>query len=108
MTATITYLYAAVPVVVLIGWVPQIVALFRNPSSGREVSVVTWLIWGSTGLVGTTYSIIVLQDILTSLLFTANLIGQVTMISFAVIARVHAKNRKNYSHSSSSSDPDFS
>jgi uncharacterized membrane protein HdeD (DUF308 family) len=88
MIQFLTYLYAVVPIVVIIGWIPQIVAIFRNPRSARGMSIGTWATWTVSGLVGTLYGVFVLGDFLVTLTFLANFIGQATILSFAIWARV--------------------
>lgn len=62
MTQFLTYLYAIVPAFVIIGWIPQLVALFRDLHSARGMSVGTWAI-------------------------LANFIGQATILGFAIWAK---------------------
>lgn len=84
----ISWAYAFVPVVVIVGWLPQIVTLIRNPASAHGMSVGTWAIWTVSGAVGTIYGIVVLSDVLVTLTFAANFAGQVTILGFALWAKI--------------------
>lgn len=87
-TAVLSALYATVPVLSTVGWVPQLWKLFRHPRAGAGSSVPTWALWSFTGVVSFCYATVVVGDALLSSTLGVNAIGTLLVFAFAVNARL--------------------
>lgn len=86
----IGFLYSLVGVIALIGYMPQIITLWKAKNPCTDVSIPTWLIWISTWIVSLIYGITELGDIKFSMIATINIVGH------AIIIGLTLKNRYFY------------
>ncbi len=86
----LVWLYALVPVVSAVAWVPQIVRLLRYPQLASGMSLWTWAVWTGTALVGLAYVLWVVGDALLVAVFAVNAVGQVVVLVCAVLARLRS------------------
>lgn len=86
----IGFLYSLVGVVALIGYMPQIITLWRAKNPCRDVSVPTWAIWISTWIVSLVYGITALGD------FKFIMVALVNVVGHGLIIILTLKNRYVY------------
>ena len=92
----ISVLYSTVGVVLLIGFIPQILRLIRTHTDCRDISISTWMIWNYTACVSLIYSIIVLPDLKFALVNAVNVMGVNSIIALTLYKRhIHKKNSRS-------------
>lgn len=85
------FLYPIVPLVGLMGFVPQIIAIIKTDTALRSFSISTWLMWLSTWCISFGYGALCIQDMLFCITCAMNIIAHVF-----IIALVFVKRRNNY------------
>ena len=58
----ISILYATVPAVIFLGYLPQIAQLIRAKNDCRDISLLAWVMWDYVLIVSVLYGIYVLDD----------------------------------------------
>jgi uncharacterized protein with PQ loop repeat len=67
-------LYSTVGLIVMLGYMPQIVRLWRTRSDCTDISVLTWMIWNYTAFISLLYSVFEIGDLKFSLVNAVNFI----------------------------------
>ncbi|MDP7141687.1 MAG: hypothetical protein QF692_02015 [Alphaproteobacteria bacterium] len=82
-----TYIYPVVPLVGLIGFLPQMITLLKLSDVPKSISLMTWYIWTATWAISFGYAVFALQDGLFALTSGMNLVCHVLIISVTLYKR---------------------
>lgn len=82
-----TYLYPVVPLIGLMGFMPQIIRLVKLEQTPDAISLSTWLIWTTTWLISFGYAVYTLQDLMFAITSGMNLVGHILIIMLTVYKR---------------------
>ena len=82
-----TMLYPIVPLIGIMGFLPQIITLLKADRVPASISLSTWSIWTLTWLISFGYATFALQDILFATTCGLNLIGHFAIIGLTVYKR---------------------
>lgn len=88
----ITFLYSAVGVATLIGYIPQIIQLVRVKTKRHMVSIPSWSLWTITSLISLLYAIVVIQDLIFSAVSLVNFAGCFTITGLEIYNRTRRFN----------------
>ena len=92
-TATIDLLYSTVGLVVLLGYMPQIIKLMRTTTDCRDISLYAWMIWNYTAIVSLLYSVFILPDIKFMMVNGVNVLCITIIIALTAYKRWHYKSK---------------
>ncbi len=75
MEDTLTILYSFIPLVSLIGYLPQIRVLLVQKEKASSISLSSWYLWLFMSVVSLGYGVFCLHDVLFSMTSAMNLLG---------------------------------
>ncbi len=87
---SITAMYAVCNVVRLLFYVPQLLAVARDPLGAYAISLSTWIFWTFSHGVTTVYCDMVVNDPLLAVMMLGNTIGSCAVVALTA--------RKRYTH----------
>lgn len=82
-----TVLYPVVPLVGLIGYAPQLLALIKTKRSPESISLSTWYLWTTTWLISLGYAGLVIGDLMLSVTAAMNVAGHAGVIWLTLYKR---------------------
>lgn len=83
----LTFAYSFIPLVGMMGYVPQIKTLLLPETRGFSISLSTWFLWLATWIISLGYGVFCLEDFLFSLTSTMNIAGHILVISLVLYKR---------------------
>lgn len=83
----ITAIYAVCNVVRLLFYVPQLLAVVRDPSGACAISLSTWTFWSFSHAVTTVYCGAVVNDPLLAVMMLGNTVGSCAVVALTVRQR---------------------
>lgn len=93
LKSVITALYSMVGVVIVVNYIPQIVAIARDKTGAQAISFVAWIMWTLTSFITVLYAWVVVTDWLLTLVSFANFLGCASISILAIIQRYRYKHR---------------
>lgn len=82
-----TSLYPIVPLVGLMGFLPQVMTLLKAREAPVSLSLSTWFIWTATWIISFGYAVFALHDALFAATAGMNLAGHIAIIGLTVYKR---------------------
>ena len=82
-----TFLYPVVPLIGLMGFLPQIFTLIKITEAPNTISVSTWSIWTMTWLISFGYAVFAMHDTLFAVTCGMNLVGHILIIALTIYKR---------------------
>ncbi|HYM48400.1 MAG TPA: hypothetical protein VES91_07950 [Burkholderiaceae bacterium] len=93
---SITAIYAVCNVVRLLFYVPQLVAVARDPLGAYAISLSTWTFWSFSHAVTTVYCGAVVDDLLLAGMMLGNTLGSCAVVALTARKRyAHARSRRS-------------
>lgn len=83
----ITGAYALCNVVRLLFYVPQILAVLRDPGGACAISISTWIFWTFSHAVTTVYCSAVVNDTLLAVMMLGNTVGSCAIVGLTISKR---------------------
>ena len=84
----LTTLYALAGIVVLAGYVPQAVSVWKSRTGARDISLPTWSLWTLTSSVGAIYASFVVRDLPYLALCLGNVTGCAAVVALIILRRL--------------------
>jgi hypothetical protein len=91
--AVITAIYATCNAIRLLSYGPQVVAIAREQSSVRAISLCTWSFWSFCHAVTAVYCYTVAADVLLSIMMCGNAIGSGIIVTLTTMKRFRHSSR---------------
>ncbi len=79
-------LYSTVGIMVLVGYMPQIIRLWKTHTDCRDISLHSWMIWNYTASVSLLYSVFELPDLKFAMV---NSVFELPDLKFAMVNSVN-------------------
>ena len=95
MNELISLLYGFTAPLILGGYLPQIIKLYRSNDIASGVSLLMWFVWTLAAFISVLYAVIVLNDLMLILVSTANLSG-CCIISVQIVLNKYRSTKKEY------------
>jgi len=90
MLQWITGVYAVCNVVRLVFYVPQLIAVMRDPAGACAISLSTWTFWSFSHAVTTVYCGAVVNDLLLAAMMLGNTLGSCAIVALTARRRFGA------------------
>ena len=87
ITAALRALYGLTGTLLLLGYVPQTLAVWKSTNGARDVSLPTWILWLVSGCVTTAYAFLVARDMSYFLVAAGNALGCAAVVGLVVLRR---------------------
>jgi uncharacterized protein with PQ loop repeat len=84
----LTTLYTLAGIMVLVGYVPQAVSVWKSRTGARDISLSTWSLWTLTSGVGAIYASLVVGDLPYLALCIGNVAGCAAVVTLIILRRL--------------------
>jgi len=96
MIAFVTLAYSVLGAVLVLFFIPQIIAVYKDRHGAMAISLSTWIVWTLYAVASVLYALLVVQELPFTLVSVGNLLGSATVLLLSAYKRwtyLHARRR---------------
>ena len=91
MSAILTVLYGLTSTILLVGYLPQALSVWKSRNGARDVSLSTWFLWALSSAIAALYAFFVIQDVPYLVLSLGNVTGCTCVVGLVIWRRARRR-----------------
>ena len=87
MSAILTVLYGLTSIILLAGYLPQALSVWKSRTGAKDVSLSTWFLWSLSSTIAALYALFVIGDVPYLVLSLGNCVGCLSVVGLVLWRR---------------------